>query len=127
MQVPSKVSEGQKFRFVCPDQSVVELRCPTPFPKRGRFTWRWHGPGAPAPIDVKAPAGLNAGDAFTILLPDGRRLPVTVPRPFPPKRLFSVTPPPQYSASATTHSVRLTKTNHNPNPNPNPNTLTLTP
>ena len=110
VQVPHKVNAGQKFQFVCPDQSVVELRCPTPYPKRGRFAWRWHGPGAPAPIDVKAPAGVNAGDVFATLLPDGRRVPVTCPRPLPPKGIFTVTPPPPHRASATTHSVRLLKT-----------------
>ena len=45
---------------------------------------------------VQAPAGVNAGDAFVVLLPDGRRLPVICPRPFPPKGVFTVTPPPLY-------------------------------
>ena len=73
VQVPEKTREGERFQFVCPDQSAVVLRCPSPFPPQGRFTWRWHGPGAPPPIDVEAPAGVKAGDVFAILLPDGRR------------------------------------------------------
>ena len=100
VQVPDKVNAGQRFQFVCPDQAAVLLRCPTPYPHQGRFAWRWHGPGAPVPIDVQAPAGVNAGDVLAVLLPDGRRLPVTCPRPFPPKGIFTVTPPPAHRCQA---------------------------
>ena len=109
--MPHKVTAGQKFQFVCPDQTKVELRCPTPYPNRGRFAWRWHGPGAPTPIDVMAPAGVDEGGTFAVLLPDGRRLPVTCPRPLPPSGIFTVTPPPPlHGAVGATHSARMLKT-----------------
>jgi len=110
VRVPEKTNAGERFHFVCPDQTKVELRCPSPFPNQGRCSWRWHGPGAPAPIDVQTPAGVNAGDAFVVLLPDGRRLPVVCPRPYPPKGVFTVTPPPLYRPSGATHSALLLKT-----------------
>ena len=65
-------------------------------------------------MDVQAPAGVNAGDAFVVLLPDGRRLPVICPRPYPPKGLFTVTPPPLYRPSGATHSALLLKTPRSP-------------
>ena len=126
VQVPDKVNAGQRFQFVCPDQTAVLLRCPTPYPHQGRFAWRWHGPGAPVPIDVQAPAGVNAGDVLAVLLPDGRRLPVTCPRPFPPKGIFTVTPPPAYRCQAGLNlRLHLSKPKPKPKPmhipNPTPN------
>ena len=106
----SQVVAGMKFDYTCPDGEVVQLTCPTPFPDKGRFKWRWQGPGAPPPRDVKVPEGINAGETFVVLLDDGRKIPVTCPTPRPPKGVFSFTPPKQWAPSGATHSATLLKT-----------------
>lgn len=111
IHVPPKVAAGQKFDYTCPDGEVVHLTCPRPYPKEGNFRWRWNGPGAPAPRDVKVPHGVKAGDTFVITLKeDGRKIPVTCPTPLPPTGEFTYTPPRRWSTSAATHTATLLKT-----------------